>query len=150
GYRQVGGDPLREAEGAWAQVERTGRNEWVSDLADIPAKYGVRNVYGDLGQTFASTLVTQPRLAAFVVGTLVKGLGADHVVWGTDALWTGSPQWQIEGLRRLEIPADLQKRFALPALGAADGPTKTAILGTNNARLYGMEPRVAPDKLASL
>ena len=30
------------------------------------------------------------------MGTLIKGLGADHVCWGTDALWTGAPQWQIE------------------------------------------------------
>ena len=83
-----------------AQLEKTGRVEWVSDLAEIPAKYGVNNVYGDLGQLFASTLVAQPRLATFIVATLLKGLGPDRVVWGTDALWTGSPQWQIEGLRR--------------------------------------------------
>ena len=30
-----------------------------------------------------------------------RGLGHDHVIWGTDALWTGAPQWQIEALRRL-------------------------------------------------
>ena len=40
-------------EQAWEQLERTGRVEWVSDLADIPAQYGVKNVYGDLGQIFA-------------------------------------------------------------------------------------------------
>jgi uncharacterized protein len=149
GYRQVGGDFVAEAADAWAQVEKTGRNEWVSDLAEIPARYGVSNVYGDLGQTFAATVVANPRLAAFVVGTLVKGLGSDHVVWGTDALWTGSPQWQIEGLRRLEIPPEMQQRFSLPALGAADGPVKTAILGGNSARLYGVEPRVEADRLAA-
>ena len=35
------------------------------------------------------------------MGMLVKGMGADHVVWGTDAVWTGAPQWQIEALRRV-------------------------------------------------
>jgi predicted TIM-barrel fold metal-dependent hydrolase len=150
GYRQVGGDPVGNAEEAWAQVERTGRNEWVSDLAEVPARYGVTNVYADLGQTFASTVVSNPRLAAFVVATLVKGLGADHVVWGTDALWTGSPQWQIEGLRRLEVPEELRTRFSFEPLGPADGPVKTAILGTNSARLYGLAPQVTHDKLAAL
>jgi len=63
-------------------------------------------------------------------------LGADHVVWGTDAIWTGSPQWQIEALRRLEIPEDMQKKYGFNPLGAADEPVKRAIFGENSARLY--------------
>jgi len=55
-------------------------------------------------------------------------------------LWTGSPQWQIEGLRRLEVPEDMQKKFGFVPLGSADGPVKTAIFGGNNARLYGVQP----------
>jgi uncharacterized protein len=134
GYRHAGGgDPAV----ALAEFERTGRIDWVSDLAEIPGKYGVTNVYADIGQSFAEVIVAQPRLAAALMGTLIKGLGVDHVVWGTDALWTGSPQWQIEGLRRLEIPAEMQKRFGFAALGAADGPVKNAIFGGNTARLYG-------------
>jgi uncharacterized protein len=137
GYRYVGGGAIAtEAADGMTQLEKTGRVEWVSDLAEIPSKYGVNNVYGDLGQIFASTLVAQPRLAAFIVGTLLKGLGSDRVVWGTDALWTGSPQWQIEGLRRLEIPEDMQKKFGFKPIGAADGPVKTAIFSGNSVRLY--------------
>ncbi|MFN9898401.1 MAG: amidohydrolase, partial [bacterium] len=49
---------------------------------------------------------------------------------------TGSPQWQIESLRRLEIPEDLQRKHGFRPLGAADGPVKSAILGGNNARIY--------------
>ena len=48
-----------------------------------------------------------------------QGLGADHVCWGTDAIWTGSPQWQIEALRRLEIPEDMQKKYGFQPLGGA-------------------------------
>ena len=51
-YRHVGGDPAV----ALAEFERTGRISWTSDLADIPAEYGVSNVYGDVGQLFATTL----------------------------------------------------------------------------------------------
>jgi predicted TIM-barrel fold metal-dependent hydrolase len=139
GYRHVGGDPAV----ALAEFERTGRIAWTSDLADIPAQYGVNNVYGDLGQLFATTLVAQPRVCAALMGVLIKGLGVDRVVWGTDALWTGSPQWQIEGLRRLEIPEDMQRKFGFAPLGNARGPVKTAIFSGNNARLYGIEPRKA-------
>jgi hypothetical protein len=119
-----------------AEWDQTGRISWVTDLAEIPAKYGVTNVYADLGQLFAFSTVVQPRLAAALMGTLIRGLGTDHVIWGTDAVWTGSPQWQIEGLRRLEIPQDMQKQHGFKPLGAADGPIKTAIFGGNVARLY--------------
>ncbi len=120
----------------WRNSSAQGRIDWISDLAEIPAKYGVTNVYGDIGQSFAEVIVAQPRLAAAFMGTLIKGLGVDRVVWGTDALWTGSPQWQIEGLRRLEIPAEMQKKFGFAPLGPADGPVKNAIFGGNTARLY--------------
>jgi uncharacterized protein len=133
-YRWVGGNPAD----AMAEFDKTGRSSWTSDLAEIPEKYGVENVYGDLGQIFAWTAVAEPRLAAALMGTLVKGLGQDRVVWGTDAIWTGAPQWQIEGLRRLEIPEDMQKKYGFKPLGPADGPVKTAIFSGNSARLYGL------------
>jgi len=72
------------------------------------------------------------------MGTLIKGLGADHVVWGTDAVWTGSPQWQIEGLRRLEIAQGMQRKYGFAPLGAADGPINAAIFAGNSARLYNV------------
>jgi len=139
-YRTAGGGKVDEA---WALFEKTGRIEWVTDLAEIPTRYGVTNVYGDLGQIFAQSTVTEPRLCAAMMGQLISGLGADHVVWGTDAIWTGSPQWQIEALRRLEIPEDIQKKHGFKPLGAADGPVKTMILGENNARLYKYDKRAA-------
>ncbi len=133
-YRWGGGP--NSAEQAWEQVQRTGRVEWVNDLADIAGRFGVKNVYADLGQIFAQSTMADPRVCAFMMGSLVKGLGADHVVWGTDAIWTGSPQWQIEALRRLEIPEEMRKTYGFAPLGAADGAVKRAILGENNARLY--------------
>jgi hypothetical protein len=112
----------------------------------------VKNIYADLGQLFAQTTVVEPRLAAVMLAQLVKGLGASNVVWGTDAIWTGAPQWQIEALRRIEVPEELQRKYNLPALGAADGPIKNAIFGENNARIYNFKPEqraaLASDKIA--
>ena len=120
----------------WEQFDKTGRIDWVTDLAEIPQKHGVKNVYGDLGQIFAQSTVADPRLCAAMMGQLVKGLGADHVVWGSDAVWTGAPQWQIEALRRLEIPEEMQRKHGFAPLGAPDGAVKNAIFGDNSARLY--------------
>jgi uncharacterized protein len=142
-YRFVGGGTPEEGMAEW---DATGRSSWVSDLAEIPAKYGVTNVYGDLGQLFAWTTVAQPRLGAALMGTLIKGLGTDHVIWGTDAVWTGAPQWQIEALRRLEIPEDMQKKHGFAPLGPADGLVKNAIFGENSARLYKYERRAGLDR----
>lgn len=140
GYRWAGGEAT--VGDAWVQLERTGRVEWITDLAEIPAKYGVKNVYADVGQLFAQSTLADPRVAAVMMGQLIKGLGVDHVCWGTDAIWTGSPQWQIEALRRLEIPEALQKKYGLAPLGPADGPVKNAIFGGNNARLYDYKPQL--------
>jgi hypothetical protein len=141
-------------ETAWQRFEQTGRVEWVSDLADIPERYGVTNVYGDLGQIFAQSTMSQPQLCAAMMGILIRGLGSDHVCWGTDAIWTGSPQWQIEALRRLEIPEEMQKKHGFQPLGAADGTVKTAIFGGNNARLYKypleQKAALARDRFAQL
>jgi uncharacterized protein len=150
-YRHIGGDPKV----ALAEFERTGRISWTSDLADIPEQYNVTNVYADVGQLFAMTLIAEPRVTAALMGTMIRKMGADRVCWGTDAVWTGSPQWQIEGLRRFEIPEDMQKQYGFAPLGPATGPVKSAIFGGNNAKLYGIEAKKVErefnnDKLTAL
>src|SRR6266446_5667875 len=123
---------------ALAEFEQTGRIKWATDLAEIAGKFGITNVYAEIGTAFANSAVADPRFAAAFVGTLIRGLGADHVLWGTDSLWYGSPQWQIEAMRRLEIPQEMQRKHGFAPLGAADGLVKSAIFGTNAARLYGL------------
>jgi uncharacterized protein len=122
------------------EFRKTGRIKWVTDLSEIPEKYGVNNVYAELGLVFGATCVAHPELCAGIMGTLIKGMGADHVCWGTDSIWFGSPQWQIEALRRLEIPEHLQKQYGFAPLGAADGKVKNMIFGENSARLYNINP----------
>ena len=136
--------PFQESpDASLAEFEKTGRIQWATDLAEIPAKFGVKNVYAEIGTAFASCAVTSPRFAAAFMGTLVRGMGADHVVWGSDSVWYGSPQWQIEALRRLEIPEEMRKQHKFAALGAADGRVKSAIFGGNAAKLYNLNPRTA-------
>jgi predicted TIM-barrel fold metal-dependent hydrolase len=140
---------------AMAEFEQSGRIKWATDLAEIPGKYGVTNVYSDVGTAFANSAVANPRFAAAFIGTLVRGLGADHVLWGSDSVWYGSPQWQIEAMRRLEIPDDLRRKHGFAPLGAADGAVKSAIFSGNAARLYNIHQRAAlgalsGDKIAAI
>jgi hypothetical protein len=64
-------------------------------------------------------------------------MGEDRVVFGSDAVWYGSPQWQIEALWRFQIPEEMQRRYGYPRLTQS---IKRKILGLNSARLYGMAP----------
>jgi predicted TIM-barrel fold metal-dependent hydrolase len=121
-----------------AAFEETGQIDWVSELARIPEEFGVSNVFPEVGSSFGISSVINPRFCAGMMGMLIKGFGEENVFWGTDSVWYGSPQWQIEALRRMEIPEDLQKKFGYAPLGDADGPVKRKILGLNSARHYGI------------
>ncbi|MBI1398216.1 MAG: amidohydrolase family protein [Betaproteobacteria bacterium] len=140
-----------------AEFEKTGEIKWVSDLARMRKEQGLENVYGELGTTFATSAVANPRFAAAVVGTLVNGLGVDRVVWGTDSVWYGSPQWQIEAFRRLEIPDDMMAKMGWKTrLGDDDSYVKRRIFGRNSAELYGFNytadavEQLNHDKLAEM
>jgi len=132
---------LETPDQALAEFEATGEIKWSSHLARIPEEYGVDNVYAELGTSFATAATANPRFAAAMLGTFIKGMGVEHVLWGTDSMWYGSPQWQIEALRRLEIPEDMQQKHGFAPLGPADGLVKNAIFGFNSARLYNLNLR---------
>lgn len=110
---------------------------WVSDLCEYRKKNPhMTNVYMELGTSFGTMVVTHPLLAAHVLGMIIDAFGADHLLWGTDSIWWGSPQWQIEALRRLEMPESLMKQFGYTPLTAE---VKAKVFGLNAARLYGVD-----------
>ena len=94
------------------------------------------NVYAELGSTWWN-LVQRPAEAAHVLGKLLVAFGPDNILWGTDSLWYGSPQPQIEAFRAFEITPELQEQHGYPALTP---DVKRKILGLNAARLYGIDP----------
>jgi uncharacterized protein len=112
---------------------------WVSDLCQYRKQNShMTNVYMELGSTFALMVTTHPLLCAHVLGMILKAFGDDHVLWGTDSIWWGSPQWQIEAMRRLEMPEPLMKQFGYAPLTPE---VKAKIFGLNAARVYGVDPK---------
>ena len=69
------------------------------------------------------------------MGQLLKFMGEDRVVFGSDSVWYGSPQWQIEALWRFQIPEALREKHGYPALTES---AKRKILGLTSAKLYGI------------
>ncbi|HVP43682.1 MAG TPA: amidohydrolase family protein [Terriglobales bacterium] len=112
---------------------------WVSDFCAWKKKNpDVKNVYMEMGSTFALMVSANPLLAAHVLGMIIDAFGDDHLLWGTDSIWWGSPQWQIEAFRRLEMPDSLQKRFGYKPL---TDDVKRKVFGLNAARVYGVDPK---------
>ena len=104
---------------------------WTTEMAVLAAPY--KNVYAEIGTTFASTVITFPSVCAHILGQLMKFMGEDRIVFGSDAVWYGSPQWQIEALWRFQIPEDMRRKYGYPELTQS---AKRKILGLNSARLY--------------
>jgi len=128
---------LESPDAELAEFEKTGNIRWSTDVAKLVAEKGLKNVYAEIGTSFACGAVANPRFAAAFLGQLVNMMGAERVVYGSDSVWYGSPQWQIEALRRLEIPDDMMKKMKWKTrLGGPDSEVKRKILGENSARLY--------------
>ena len=141
---------LESPEATLAEFERTGNIQWSTDVARLVSDKGLRNVYAEIGTSFANSAVANPRLAAAFIGQLVNLMGADRVVYGSDSVWYGSPQWQIEAMRRLEIPDDMMAKMKWATrLGGADSEVKRKILGENSARLYNYPSRTAMPALTT-
>jgi uncharacterized protein len=141
--------PLLEA--ARDEFRTSAQVNWVTDLCEI-RKPGLTNIYAELGSTFGQMVITSPMLCGHVLGMLIQSLGADHVLWGTDSIWWGSPQWQIEAFRRFTMPESLITRFGYAPLTA---DVKAQILGLSAARVYGIDSNrhrnpVPPDYVSKL
>jgi predicted TIM-barrel fold metal-dependent hydrolase len=118
--------------------KKTSYIPWVSDICEWKKKNpSISNIYMELGSTFALMVSSSPMLATHVLGMIIDAFGSDHVLWGTDSIWWGSPQWQIEAFRRLQMPDSLTKRFGWAPL---TDQVKRQIFGLNAARVYGVNP----------
>ncbi|HEY6559770.1 MAG TPA: amidohydrolase family protein [Polyangiaceae bacterium] len=95
-----------------------------------------QNVYAELGTTWQFAKGS-PTMAAHLLGKLLKYVGENNVVWGTDCMWYGSPQEQITAFLQFEISEEFQRLHEYPALTIE---RKRKILGLNAARIYGVDP----------
>jgi predicted TIM-barrel fold metal-dependent hydrolase len=110
---------------------------WTSDLVRMKQEHPeITNVYPELGAVFGHSVVTHPEICGHLLGQIIDAFGADHVIWGTDCIWWGSPQWLIEAFRRFQIPENLQEQFGYAAITDAQ---REIIFGRNLAGLYGVD-----------
>lgn len=95
-----------------------------------------QNVYAELGTTWWS-LMSSADQAAHVLGKLLKYVGDDNVLWGTDSLFYGAPQDQIQAFRAFQISEQFQHQYGYPVLS---DEIKRKVLGRNALRLHQINP----------
>ncbi len=122
-------------------IDAEGNIPWTTELCrELKDNPGVRNVYLELGAVFGHSVVTHPEVCAHLLGQALAAVGPERVIWGTDSIWWGSPQWQIEALRRFQIPEALQESHGYAAISDRD---RELIFGLNSARLFGIDVEAA-------
>ena len=82
-------------------AKRDGIDTLIRSLIDNDVKPD-SNVYAELGSTWRF-LMRDPDTAAHALGKLLKYCGEHNVLWGTDSIWYGSPQDQIQAFRTFQI-----------------------------------------------
>ena len=115
------------------------RTDGVDALVTSVLEAGVKpntNVYAELGSTWRYISTRDPTSAAHLLGKLFKYVGEDNVLWGTDSIWYGSPQDQIQAFRTFQISEELRDRYGYPQLTSA---LRRKVFGLNAVRPYGLK-----------
>jgi hypothetical protein len=125
----------------------TGDFAWHNILMDIKRRNPkINNVYPEIGSFFGVLVLADPIMAMHGLGKNIKIYGADHVVWGTDCLWWGSPQWVIDAFKRFQISDEMCDKFGYSKITKED---KQKIFGLNAAKIYGIDVNAKRNPLPS-
>lgn len=137
-----------QAEGPYDPQRREGVDSLVTSLLENDIAPN-SNVYAELGSTWRF-LMRDPDSAAHTLGKLFKYVGQDNVLWGTDSIWYGSPQDQIQAFRTFQIAEPLREQYGYPQLTAE---LRAKVFGLNALKLYGQHvsdllPHLRDDRVA--
>ena len=122
------------------------RSDGIDALVTSLQQNGIRpgaNVYAELGSTWRF-LMRDPDAAAHALGKLLRHVGEDNVLWGTDSIWYGSPQDQIQTFRAFRIADGFVDRFGYPPITAS---VRAKVFGRNALRIYKVPDSVVKEHL---
>jgi len=120
-----------KAEGPYDEKRTDGIDALCTSLRANGIKPG-SNVYAELGSTWRF-LMRDPDSAAHSLGKLLQFVGEDNVLWGTDSIWYGSPQDQIQAFRTFQIGDELAAKHGYPKITPS---LRAKVFGRNALRVY--------------
>ena len=137
---------LLKGDTAADSFKRTGEIPWTTEFCRMKAvEPRMDNIYMEIGSSFGQLVLSHPETCAHFLGQLLQTFGSDHVLWGTDSIWYGTPQWQIEAFRRFQIPEAFIEKYRYPVLSRQ---TKEQIFGLNAARLFNVDVHAAQNQVS--
>lgn len=131
-------------EGPHDPARTDGIDSLVTSLQQAGVKPG-SNVYAELGSTWRF-LMRDPDSAAHALGKLFKAVGDTNVLWGTDSIWYGSPQDQIQAFRAFQIAPALRDKHGYPEITPA---LRAKVFGLNALKIYPVPQAVLDRHLAT-
>jgi len=133
-----------KSEGAYDPTRSDGIDALITSLHDNNIKPGA-NVYAELGSTWRF-LMRDPTAAAHALGKLFVHVGEGNVLWGTDSIWYGSPQDQIQAFRTFQIADELIAQYGYPKMTSA---LRGKVFGKNALAIYKVAPEVLKKHLGA-
>ena len=122
-----------QKEGPYDEKKTDGIDALVTSLVANGVKPG-SNVYAELGSTWRF-LMRDPDSAAHALGKLFKHCGESNVLWGTDSVWYGSPQDQIQAFRTFQIAPELRAKHGYPEITRE---LRAKVFGLNALKVYSI------------
>jgi uncharacterized protein len=116
-----------------------------AELAANAKRAKVKNIYAEMGG-LAPIMFRNPARYAEMLANILNGLGADHLLWGTDTPVAGPPHWQILAFAAFRMPERLVAERGYPQLTEA---MKAQIFGLNAARLFAIDVAAARKAIAA-
>jgi uncharacterized protein len=130
-------------EGPYDAARTDGIDALVTSLRENGIKPNA-NVYAELGSTWRFVM-RDPDSAAHALGKLLKYAGEDNVLWGTDSIWYGSPQDQIQAFRTFQVAEPLIDKYGYPKMTPA---LRAKVFGRNALKVYSIAPDIVKKHLA--
>lgn len=96
----------------------------------------MKNVYAEMGAVWVS-IMSDPVQCTHYLGKMLKYVGLERVVWGSECTWFGSPQCQIEAMKAFRMDANLRDMHGYPDF---TDEVRRNVFGLTGAKLYRVDP----------
>lgn len=130
---------MAEGQGYWNPGDPVdAQNGGTSRLAKVvyEAQLTNKNVYAEMGSVW-NLLMNDPMLSQHYIGKMLKYVGTERLVWGTESIWLGAPQAQIAAFKMFKMSDEIRDKYGYPDF---TDQVKRQVFGLTSARLYGIDP----------
>ncbi|HKP62194.1 MAG TPA: amidohydrolase family protein [Polyangiales bacterium] len=120
------GDPVDAQNGGTSRLAKVVYDNMLTNM----------NVYAEMGSAW-NLMMNDPMLSQHYVGKMLKYVGNERLVWGTESIWLGAPQPQIAAMKMFKMSDEIRDKYGYPDF---TDQVKRQVFGLTSAKLYGINP----------